>query len=233
MTHTLVAIQSNYIPWKGYFDLIARADTCVLYDTVQYTKQDWRNRNQIKTAHGPVWLTIPVTHESTHQRICDTAISSSDWTLKHWHKITDAYFHAAHFKAVAPMLEALYERAKNENALSAVNADFIRTIASWLNIDTPIIFVPDLVHTHDKSETLIDLCKQQNAQCYLVGPAARSYLNEAAFTANHIQVEWMSYEGYPEYQQLYPPFMHQVSIIDLLVNQGDNARRYLLANAKA
>ena len=60
MTKKVAILQSNYIPWKGYFDIINMVDEFILFDDMQYTKRDWRNRNIIKTAAGLKWLTIPV-----------------------------------------------------------------------------------------------------------------------------------------------------------------------------
>lgn len=68
-------VQSNYIPWRGYFDLIAFVDEFIIYDDMQYTKRDWRNRNRIKTSQGLQWITVPVQVKGRfHQKIRETLI---------------------------------------------------------------------------------------------------------------------------------------------------------------
>lgn len=224
----LVITQSNYIPWKGYFDLIAAADTCLLYDSVQYTKQDWRNRNLIKTGDHTTWLTIPVVYRTTAQRICDTEIADGAWARKHWHKIMAHYAHAPCFAEFAPAFEALYRACATEKMLSAVNASFIAAINGMLGIGTPVLPTPDFARTGEKNADLITLCQMHGADRYLVGPKAKAYIDEAQFARAGITVEWMSYEGYPDYAQAGAPFLHHVSVVDLLFNTGARARDYML-----
>ena len=224
----LVITQSNYIPWKGYFDLIAMADECILYDTVQYTKQDWRNRNLIKTKQNTKWLTIPVAYHKTSQRICDTHIAYTKWGRKHWNKITSAYGKTPYFPPFESMFKQLYQELSEEPRLGCVNASFIRHINSILGINTNIITTPEFIRSGEKNTDLITLCKMRGADTYLVAPKAKSYIDEAKFADAGIRVEWMQYEGYPTYHQMHPPFTHYVSIIDLLFNEGLNSKHYML-----
>jgi hypothetical protein len=132
---------------------------------------------------------------------------------------------------VTPGLRDLYEQAAGEPSLSRINEMFIRAISSWLGISTRISSSSDYDLAGDRVTRLVHLCEQAGAGEYLSGPAARAYLEEARFTAHGIGVRWMDYSGYPAYQQLYsPPFIHEVTIIDLLVNEGRaGARRYMLS----
>ncbi len=207
--------------------MINLADEFVLYDDVQYTKRDWRNRNLIKTKTGRQWLTIPVeTKGKRFQSIKDTRIADGQWMKKHWKAIELNYQQAEHFKDVATFFEALYLNSK-ESYLSEVNYKFMHAINDFLEIKTKISWSGDYCINGDRSERLLSICKQAKAETYISGPAAKDYLDTAIFDAENISVKWMDYTGYPEYNQLYPPFVHEVSIIDLIFNKGLEAKRFM------
>ena len=224
---SIAIVQSNYIPWKGYFDLIGKVDRFVLYDTVQYTARDWRNRNRIKTKDGVKWLTVPVVHRSQTQRICETKVAHHEWTRTHWQTIARNYARAAHFKTYGPRIEELYHEAK-QAYLSDVNHHFITALCKMLDIHTPVTQLKGAPPKQERNKALIDLCKLHKADTYLSGPSAKAYLNEAMFKKNGIRVRWMEYDEYKVYPQLFPPFEHTVSLIDLLLNTGIDARRYVV-----
>lgn len=219
-------IQSNYIPWKGYFDMIASADEFILYDDVQFTKNDWRNRNKIKTPRGVEWLTIPVRHRFG-QLIQETTVSDLTWTQQHWGSLLQNYAKALYFREYAPLFESLYREIASEQYLSAINHRFLREICVILGIKTSITWSRDYKLAEGKTERLVDLCRQVGAGEYLSGPAAKDYLQEKLFSDANITVKYMDYSGYPEYRQLYPPFEHRVSIIDLVFNEGPNAFNFI------
>lgn len=224
----LAIVQSNYIPWKGYFDLIASVDEFVLYDDVQYTRRDWRNRNRIKTANGPQWLTIPVEVKGKyHQRIRDVAVSDAGWARTHWRTLQHHYARAAGFREMQPVVEGWYEAAGALRMLSDINEHFLRGVCAVLEIGTTIRRSADFTLAEGRSERLLDICGQAGATTYLSGPSARGYLDESAFDAAGVRVEWMDYGGYREYPQLHPPFEHGVTILDLLFNTGRGARGFL------
>lgn len=222
---TVSILQSNYIPWKGYFDIIAKSDVFVLYDEVQYTKRDWRNRNLIKTQQGLQWLTIPVRQESFTQKINETTILQENWKKKHTSTIQRVYGKAPFFKEYKDCIFELYD--VNSGNLSEVNRAFITGICKILEINTKIIDSRELNLQGDKVERLVDTCKKLNATKYLSGPAAKSYIDESQFSMNNIKLEWMDYSGYKEYNQLFSPFEHGVTILDLIFNEGSNARNFL------
>lgn len=220
-------LQSNYIPWKGYFDLIHSVDEFILFDTAQYTRRDWRNRNKIKTPQGVIWLTIPVVVKGRYfQAIQDTEISDRRWAEEHWKTIHHSYARAPHFAAYKDRLEALYLGCQ-EKHLSRVNYRLLREICAILGIATKFSWSSDYPEVEGKTERLVEWCKQAGAAEYLSGPAARDYIDERLFTEAGIALRWMDYSGYPEYRQLYPPFEHGVSILDLLFNEGPDATRYM------
>ena len=220
---SIAILQSNYIPWKGYFDIINRVDEFVLYDDMQYTKRDWRNRNKIKTPSGLLWLTVPVEVKGKfEQRICDTKISDKNWAKEHWNTIQHNYSKANFFKEHKSWLENLYDRAAKEEFLSQVNYIFIKEICELLGIKTKLAWSMDYNGQGSKTERLISICKNANASHYLSGPSAKDYIVENDFREAKITLEWMEYKGYGEYEQLYPPFEHGVSILDMILNAGNS-----------
>jgi hypothetical protein len=227
MSKTIAVVQSNYIPWRGYFDLINSVDEFILYDDVQYTIRDWRNRNIIKTSSGPLWLTISVEVKGKYlQKIKDTRISDPTWQRKHWASIVHSYSRAKYFRMQKELFEELYLQAEDK-LLSHINYRFIVAICRMLGISTRISWSMDYDLVGDKTERLVHLCKQAGATRYLSGPAAKAYLNEDLFERESIVVAYMDYSGYPEYDQLYPPFEPRVSVIDLILNEGPDATRYM------
>lgn len=222
---TVAVCQSNYIPWKGYFDLIQRADYFVFYDIVQYTKNDWRNRNKILTASGPQWLTVPVQHKHLEQQINQIELAGSVWQRKHWKTIQQNYAKAQFFDLYAPELEHLYQQ--NWRMLSDLNQALIKWLCQQLGIGTVLINAEDLTLSDYRNQRLVDICQAFNATCYLSGPSAAQYLDQALFAQHTISLEWMSYSHYLPYRQLYQPFVHAVSVLDLLFNTGPQAMSYI------
>ena len=221
MTKRVAIIQSNYIPWKGYFNIIKCVDHFVLLDDVQYTRRDWRNRNLIKAKAGLKWLTIPVAVKNNyHIKIEDVQTAGSDWRRDHWNQVKDAYSASQYFKEIAPFFEEIYLQNKELN-LSKINHSFIKQIVSILKIDTPITWSREFTDTPTgKTERLVRICKKLNATEYISGMAAKEYLEVDLFDKENIKVVWADYSGYQPYSQLYPPFEHRVSILDMLFNEG-------------
>ncbi len=222
----VVILQSNYIPWRGYFDMMNLADVFVIYDEVQYTKNDWRNRNKIKTPNGLNWLTIPVKQLELAQKICDTETQQIDWQRKHWNAIQMNYAKSPFFKLFKELFESFYKTNTNTN-LSYINYELFKIINSILNINTKIIYSNTLDVVSGKNEKLVNICEKLNATTYISGPAAKNYLDTNLFTQKNINVHWMDYTDYKPYNQLHGEFEPQVSIIDLIFNEGPNAKHYL------
>jgi len=224
---TVAIVQSNYLPWKGYFDLINSVDEFILYDEVQYTRRDWRNRNLIKTPKGLEWITVPVEVKGQYSApIRDIRIADPGWGRKHWASIVHNYARAPHFKAYAGVLEPAIAEAK-ETHLSALNRRLIEVVCNMLGIRTPLAWSWDYASSGERNERLMTICKSAGADAYLSGPLAKDYLDESLFAANDIAVRWMDYSGYPEYPQLHGKFEHGVTILDLLFNAGPEAPRYM------
>ncbi len=220
-------VQSNYIPWRGYFDLMNQVDAFVLLDDVQYTRRDWRNRNRIKTADGPRWLSIPVqTKGSYDQRIDQTRIADPGWRRSHWSAIEQAYRRAPHFDEIAAVLAPLYD-ALDAELLSEVNLAFLECVRAQLAIDTPMSRSSEYGTAGERNRRLLDICHATGAGEYVSGPLARDYLDVELFAREGVAVRWFDYSGYRPYAQLHGDFEPSVSILDLLFCEGDASRDFL------
>lgn len=227
MVKKIVILQSNYIPWKGYFDIMNMADEFIFYDDVQYTKNDWRNRNKILTQNGTQWLTLPVRQIRLSQLIKDTKIENKRWAKKHWESLQQNYSKAQYFNKYKEIFEMAFMSC-NEEYLSKINYKFILTINKILGIKTKMRSCSEFNKIiAGPNERLVEICKECEANVYLSGPSAKNYLNEDMFSKNNIKVEWMNYDNYPEYKQLFKPFNYNVTVLDLIFNEGDNATKFM------
>jgi hypothetical protein len=218
-------IQSNFLPWRGYFDFIREVDLFIIHDDVQYTKGDWRNRNKIKTPHGTQWITVPVHYRQTDQLIEETDIDNSKlWARGMLNKIKNSYQQAPHFEPYfSELSDLLLEPART---ISDLNVRLIQWVCSHLEIKTPLTFSREYNPQGAKTERLIGILKQVDATTYLSGPSAQAYLEPELFEQAGICLEYKVYD-YPEYEQLYLPFEPAVSVIDLLFMVGKEANKYL------
>lgn len=227
MSKKTIITQSNYIPWKGFFDSMAQVDVIVLYDDMQYTKRDWRNRNVIKTPQGLKWLSIPVEVKGKYfQKINETKISDSNWNIDHLNQLKQNYKTAKCYKEVIGWIENLYLNCQFEY-LSEINRYFIENINEFLGISVEIIDSERFILAEDKTDRLVNICKELRATDYFSGPAAKVYMDESKFEKEKIKVNYFEYSGYEEYNQLYGEFSHGVSIFDLIFNCGKDSKKYL------
>lgn len=203
-------------------------DTFVLYDEVQFTRRDWRNRNKFRTQNGAEWVTIPVQVKNKYtQSVWDTLIADKAWGTLHWKIIQHNYSKSPFFKEVSAIFKPLFVE-NNEQRLSLLNENFIRKICEYLGIKTPIIWSHDVDYKKgNATKKLCNLCEALGATEYLSGPSAESYLDLSLFIGKNIDVTYFDYEGYTDYQQIYSPCVHNVSILDLLFNVGQNAPKYM------
>jgi hypothetical protein len=226
----VVILQPSYIPWRGVFDQIQRADLFIFYDDVQYDKRGWRNRNQIKTSHGKQWLTIPVHSRGTQTEnipIHQIRIAWDDpWNESHLKALRQSYSKAPHFDEFLPLLEAFYRR--QDEFLADFTIDFSIALARALkNTHTRFMRSSHIAGiTGRKTDRLIQILVSVGATHYISGPSARDYIESEKFDRAGITLEYMQYD-YPEYPQLYPPFDPYVSILDLLFMTGRKASQYI------
>ena len=198
-------IQSNYIPWRGYFEFMQKCDHFILLDDVQFTRRDWRNRNKIRTPRGDVWLTIPLKQTGNYEaKINEMEVSDPIWDRRHFDTLRAGYCTAKHWKRYEDELEWAYIDAPAN--LAAINRRFIELACKWLNISTPISPSTQWKSHGAKSQKLIALCKSIGADRYLSGPAAKNYLDEKMFNDAGIAVEWMQYSDWPKLSFLHGLF---------------------------
>ena len=226
----LAVLQSNYIPWKGYFDLMAAADLFIVYDSVQYTKNDWRNRNILVSKSGPVWLTIPInTAGRADQPINAATIGDPRWARKHWQTASQLLARRPSFHLFEQDWAQWFTEVAEMTHLHDINVYLLRKIADQLHISTPITDDSDYALTQDSpTGKLVQLCELVGASGYLTGPAGLNYLELDQFRSKGIGVDVIDYGHYPTYPQVSEEFRHGVSVLDLLANTGPEAPDHLL-----
>jgi hypothetical protein len=217
-------IQSNFIPWKGYFDFIDDVDLFIYHDDLQYTKGDWRNRNKIKIEHGTAWITVPVCYKKTAQLICDTHIDySQNWVHKMINKIDNYYHKAPYYKSFAEEFFAILN--DRHKTISELNVTINNWIMRILGIKTKIKMSDELIPQGSKTDRIMDILVKAGATIYLSGLTAKDYLEESKFAEHGIALEYKSYQ-YREYPQLYGKFEPKVTILDMLFNVGVSSKEY-------
>lgn len=222
----LGVIQSNYIPWRGYFDFIRSVDLFVIHDDLQYTKGDWRNRNRIKTQSGLRWITVPVHYNQNTQHICDTQIDySTNWLMRHINLLKSHYAAAPHLDDALEILSVVLGGVPR-NTISELNVDLIRSICGYLGISTPIVLSSNYALRATRTERLIELIGKTGADVYLSGSSAEAYLDKELFLEKGIRLEYKAYD-YEPYPQLFGTFEGAVSILDLIANCGRTAQGYI------
>lgn len=224
----IAILQPNYIPWKGVFDLINRVDVFVFYDDVQFTAKDWRSRNRIRTAHGDLWLTVPVLCKGRReQRICDAIIDpNSNWQSKHYKALKANYQRARYFKDYEYLLDEIY-LANQWAKVADLNIFATKLISGALGVKTEWHRSRDLGQSGGKNgERAINLCRALGCDYFINGTSARSFMDASLFMESGIELDYMSY-SYPEYEQLHQPFVHEVTVLDVIFNCGPKAREFV------
>jgi hypothetical protein len=223
---TVMVSQSNYLPWKGYFDLVRRADVLVLLDNVQFTRRDWRSRNLIKTPHGVQWLTVPVrTPSGRSTSISEAEVTDSQWAQSHLRALELSYRRTPYFEQVFGLLHECLD--PKEALLSNLNEQVLRALLNFMELDVEVRVSRGPVEEVDASERILGLAQRYGSTRYLSGPAARAYLDTHMFTNAGVDVDFFEYPQYPEYDQVWPPFRHDVSIVDTLFHLGPGWRSAL------
>ncbi len=210
--------QPQYLPWVPYFDKILQADRFVLLDNVQFQKNGLQNRNQIKTATGASWLTVPVSHHFG-QLINETLIADPRALTKHLKTLALNYQKSPYFDQVAAFLFPILE-SPHEN-LCDLNIDIVTAILRYLNYQGEIVRASSLSCVGKGSDLVLNICKAMAAHIYLSGQGGRHYMVMEDFDTSGIVVRFQQYETV-EYPQLYPEtgFVRGLSVVDLLFNSG-------------
>lgn len=214
------AHQPAYLPWLGYFDKIKRSDIFIFLDTVQYEKNSFTNRNKIKTANGPVWLSVPVVKTDHIRKIMSEMPIDKNykWQKKHLNAIQMAYSKAPNFKKLFPQLQELY--AKEYDNIVDITWEHLQFWLKVLEIDTKVMKSSELNVTGKKSDFVLGLCKAVGADYYISGAMGRDYLDTERFIEEGVQVEFQEYR-HPVYPQLYGGFIPNMGIVDFVMNGED------------
>lgn len=221
----IAILQPNYIPWKGMFDLASRVDVFVFYDDVQYTTKDWRNRNTVKSPSGPVWLTVPVLSKGRRgQLVCDALIDiDSSWQEKHFKTLVSCYSKAPFFRQHVGLIEDIL-MSRRWDRIADLDIYATKLLAKALQIEVEWVRASDLAQGGSKTgEKVLNICDQLGCDYFLNGPSSRAFMDEGLFIQRGVTLDFMEY-SYPEYPQLFGPFIHQVSVLDVLFNCGPDAR---------
>lgn len=233
--------QPEYLPWLGFFNKMQQADVFVVLDTVQFTKEDFQNRNRVKTRNGWSWLTVPVYKKGrSSQRILDVEIcNDSRWGRKTAALLRDSYGKAPHFAehfydSQGGFFEGLF--AATWTSLCELDIEIIQYLRHALGIETKILRASQLdlpatdlpggIDVNGGTEVTHRISRHLGADVYLSGSFGRDYLDESVFQASGIEVQYTSFE-HPTYEQLWPPFEPRLSAIDVLFNHGEEASRIL------
>jgi hypothetical protein len=231
-------LQSNYLPWRGYFDFMAKSDEFIVYDSCQYTVNDWRNRNQVKTATGPRWITIPIiTKGRVGQRIAEAEVVDHKWVRTHLATLSDSLNKAPFGHEVVDLLRGCYERSLATRRLHEINVDFLSAVRRYLGLECRIsddsAYDVDGLADLPRSAKVAELVHRAGATRYLTGPRGLDYLDVDEFISRGVAIDVLDYSTLEPYPQLYGDFVGNVSIVDLLAYAGDGASTYLTSTVRA
>lgn len=225
-------MQPTYLPWMGYFDLIDQSDLFVFLDNVQFEKQSWQQRNRIKTAQGPLWLTVPV-YQRLGQKIVDVRINSKGgWKRKHRMSLHVNYNKSSFWPMFSPIFEKIYQQ--EWDFLVELNIHLIELICQKLKVEYNFIRTSQLESAHGKNvDLLISICQSVGADIYLSPAGSKTYLtSNQSFKKKRILLKYHQYE-HPTHPQLYGDFISHLSVVDVLFNKGPQAKNIILSGRKA
>jgi hypothetical protein len=230
----VAAHQPHYLPWLGYLDKLAKADLFVVMDDLQYEAQNFQNRQRLKLAAGPAWLTVPLLHDAQSARICDKRIDNGGglrhhWQSRHWRSLAVHYGPAPFFSAYADELREIY--ARTWDSLVELDLFVLELARRWLAIETPIVRASSLGLRGAKTERLVDLCKTVGAHAYLTGSGGSAgYLDAERMGRAGIGVIWQAFD-HPRHAQRYAGFASHMGFLDLVLNCGPRSRDILFDRA--
>jgi hypothetical protein len=214
----LAAHQPQFAPWLGFFDKLDRADVFVLLDNVQFKKNEWQNRNRIKSANGEQWLTVPVSFHFGDKISEVTICRRHNWEKQHLQALRSCYGRAPYFEETLALYEEVIHQAAEK--MSDLNVGLLRALTKKLGITTRTLLASELEPlTADRDERLVELCGRLGAETYLAGEGGRGYMNLDRFYSKEIEVVFQSYQ-HPSYPQLFGDFSPRLSVLDLLFNCG-------------
>lgn len=212
--------QPEHIPWLGYFDKMKKADLYVILDNVQFTKNNFQNRNKIYCPTNEwTWLTAPVKIEGHISSLISEIPLGEDWNKKYWSKLENSYRHHPYYSLYIEEIRSIV--FSDPKKILTLNLLFIEFFRRHLNIKTPLVRASELKATGKRSELLANICSEVKATAYLSGPSGRDYLDMSFFQNKNIEVIFHSYKPAPYPSQKFIPYL---STLDLLFNVGPNAK---------
>ena len=221
---TRVAImQPTYLPWSGYFGLMQSVDVFVLLDSVQFARRSWQQRNQIKTANGAQWLSVPVQSKCKRdQLICEVELDkSSGFAATHRRSVELSYAKTPYFRQYADNLLPLLDNSSP--LLADMTVALILQLKAQLGIETRVLRASELDGSGAKADLLASLCKQIGATAYVSPPGSKEYLDESdAFKQIGVPVQYYEFK-HPKYPQPFGEFLPYMSIIDMMFNCGERS----------
>lgn len=233
----IAILQPSYLPWLGYFDQIKRSDVFVFYDDVAFDKHGWRNRNRINSANGPLWLSVPVRHKGhSGQLIKDVKIDNSRaWYQKHLRSLQQQYARSEFLPELVSELDRIYQQ--KSDYLIDLNLSLIQLFMRLLGIRANLVLSSELNISGSQSQRLLNICQHFSAHTYLSGDAAKSYLDLPLFREAGVDVQWQYY-AHPVYEQYHGrqhkcAFTPYLSIVDLLLSQGEKSRTFFTGSEEA
>jgi hypothetical protein len=222
-------MQPNYLPWLGYFDMVACSHLFVLYDNVQFDKHGWRNRNRLLARPQPLWITAPVMTTGRHgQLVRDTGLIDGPWQEKHLKTIRQIYAKAPYFDWLYPEIQAYLGRRKYRRLVD-LNLAGHEMFSRLLDIRTPIRFSSELggdLMRLERTERLVTICQSVNATRYISASASRAYMIEDLWRAAKIELRYQDYQ-HPVYKQQGEEFTSHLSAVDALMFEGPMAKRFV------
>ena len=225
MTNIIIR-QPGYLPNLGFFKKIQSCDTFVFLDDIQFVKDRFDNRNRIRTKDGVSWLTVPIKRPVFKKNLNEILISNDlHWQLDHLNIIEEAYGKTPFFNTYWSSLQKILD--KKWTSLIELNLELIQYFMSTLNLATPTILSSTLKKSLDRSQRLLDICNHLNASCYISGISGKDYLDEKIFHNSGIKVVYENFQ-HPVYNQIHGNFIENLSIVDLLFNQGENSQKILI-----
>ena len=227
---TIVAIhQPEYLPWLGFFKKMMNSELFVFLDDAQFRKKGWQNRNRIRTKNGTALLSIPV-HAHSYPNINEITIDNNkNWSKRHKKSILYNYAGAPYFEEFKDFIELLFE--KKFEYLIDLNTEIIKFIMNELEIKPRIVFSSELKISKKGSDRVLDICKTVGADSYITGTVwAQSHLRTEEFKKSNIPVEFQKFQ-HPIYTQIHGKFIPEMSIIDLLFNEGRDGAKEILQNS--
>jgi WbqC-like protein family len=223
-------MQPTYLPWSGYFGLMQQVDLFIYLDNVQFSRRSWQQRNQIKSASGPIWLTVPVNKKGKREQlISEIEIDfSTAFNISHQKSIQACYSKAKYFKEYSPKLFEWY--GAQDNLLANVNISLISCIKEALQISTKLMRASELQVSGVKDSLLASICSEVGATEYISPPGSYDYLNGSnAFKKAAIPISYLKY-SHPIYHQMHADFLPYMSCVDLLFNCGDESTKIILSS---